>query len=101
MKSLSARAGGSVTLQTNAEIQSGDLILWTLGAENLLIKVDLGMTSINKRFRDRLELYHQIGSLTITNITDTDSGHFKLQIINREQTTFRRFNVTFNDDGGK
>ncbi len=87
--------GGSVILQTKTEIQSDDLILWTFGAENcLVVKVDSGTTSISEKFRGRLELDKTTGSLTITNTRTTDSGVYKLQIINREQTTFRRFNVT-------
>jgi len=31
--------------------------------------------------------------LATGNITRTDSGHFKLQILNTRQATFRRFNV--------
>ncbi len=87
--------GGSVILQTKTETQSDDLILWTFGAENcLVVKVDSGTTSISEKFRGRLELDKTTGSLTITNFRTTDSGVYKLQIINREQTTFRRFNVT-------
>lgn len=95
VKKLSATAGGSVFLQTKTEIQSDDLILWTLGAENILVvKKDSGTNTVNERFRGRLRLGKTTASLMIINITNTDSGHFKLQIINTENTTFRRFNVT-------
>ncbi|ROI28682.1 hypothetical protein DPX16_0265, partial [Anabarilius grahami] len=90
-------AGDPVTLETDAELQSGDLMLWTFGPENrLVVKTESGRTSISESFRDRLELDNETGSLTIGNIGITDSGHFKLQVINSEQTTFRRFNVTVN-----
>lgn len=88
-------AGGSVLLQNDAEIQTDSLLLWTLGAENSLVATNA--TSINKtdeRFTDRVELDENTGSLMVRNIRAEDSGHYKLQIINREQTTFRRFNVT-------
>ncbi len=89
------KEGASVLLQTSAEIQTDDLILWTFGAQNhLVVKNDSGKESTGKRFRDRLMLNNTTGSLTIRNIRITDSGHFKLQIINSEQTTFKRFNVT-------
>ncbi len=92
---MSVKEGASVLLQTAAEIQTEDLILWTFGAQNrLVVKRDSGKESTGKRFRDRLTLNTMTGSLTIRNIRITDSGHFKLQIINSEQTTFRRFNVT-------
>ncbi|XP_067236933.1 uncharacterized protein [Chanodichthys erythropterus] len=95
VRTRTAKVGEHVTLETHAEIQSDDLMLWTLGPENrLVVKTDSGGTSISERFRDRLEPDNETGSLTIRNIEITDSGHFKLQIINSERTIFRRFNVT-------
>ncbi|XP_026054402.1 uncharacterized protein LOC113040278 [Carassius auratus] len=96
VKSKQVQEGESVTLQIEAQIQRGDLILWTFGASNLLVIRDelTGTESIHEDFRNRLELDHQNGDLTIRNITVKDSGHFKLQIINHQKTTFRRFNVT-------
>ncbi|XP_050961147.1 uncharacterized protein LOC127162402 isoform X1 [Labeo rohita] len=96
VKKVSAKVGETVTLNPGVEtIQRGDLILWTFGAKNcLVVKAESGMTTINERFGDRLELDHHTGSLTITNTTDTDFGLFQLQIINKERTRYRRFNVT-------
>ncbi|XP_048014391.1 uncharacterized protein LOC125247202 [Megalobrama amblycephala] len=95
VRTLPVNAGDPVTLETKAELQSDDLMLWTFGPENrLVVKTDSGRTSISESFRDRLELDKKTGSLIIRNIGITDSGHFKLQIINSKQTTFRRFNVT-------
>ncbi|XP_073691679.1 uncharacterized protein [Garra rufa] len=95
VESMSVKEGTSALLQTAAEIQTDDLILWTFGAQNrLVVKSDSGTTSIGRQFGDRLKLNMQTGSLTIWDMRITDSGHFKLQIINSEQTTFRRFNVT-------
>lgn len=88
------KAGESVPLKTDAKIQSDDLMLWTFGPENrLVVKTDSGITSISERFGGRLELDKETGSLNISNIGPEDSGHFKLQIINSEQTIFRRVNV--------
>ncbi|ROJ73025.1 hypothetical protein DPX16_1209 [Anabarilius grahami] len=95
VRTRTVNAGDPVPLETDAELQSGDLMLWTFGPENrLVVKTESGRTSISESFRDRLELDNETGSLTIRNIGITDSGHFKLQIINSKQTTFRRFNVT-------
>uniref|UniRef100_A0A8C1YFF5 Immunoglobulin domain-containing protein n=1 Tax=Cyprinus carpio TaxID=7962 RepID=A0A8C1YFF5_CYPCA len=89
------KSGDFVTLNIDSEIKSDDLILWTFGAKNcLVVKVDSGTTTISENFIGRLQLDHQSGSLTIRNTRTTDSGVYKLQIINSEQTTFRRFNVT-------
>ncbi|CAM4659276.1 unnamed protein product [Leuciscus chuanchicus] len=95
VRTVSVKEGDSVHLQTGVEIQTGDLMLWTFGPENRLvvIKKELERT-ISERFKGRLELDHQTGSLTITDIKKTESGHFKLQVIStEEQATFRRFNV--------
>ncbi|KTG01678.1 hypothetical protein cypCar_00045957 [Cyprinus carpio] len=100
MSKVPAMVGGSVTLNTNinTEIQSDDLILWTFGAENCFVtKDDSGRTSCSKRFRDRLKLDEKTGSLTIRDITNADFGVYKLQIINSEKTTFKRFDVTVTD----
>uniref|UniRef100_A0A8C2C7D6 Immunoglobulin domain-containing protein n=1 Tax=Cyprinus carpio TaxID=7962 RepID=A0A8C2C7D6_CYPCA len=89
------KSGDFVTLNIDSEIKSDDLILWTFGAKNcLVVKVDSGTTTISENFIGRLQLDHQSGSLTIRNTRTRDSGVYKLQIINSEQTTFRRFNVT-------
>ncbi|KAL0161281.1 hypothetical protein M9458_045006, partial [Cirrhinus mrigala] len=48
-----------------------------------------------ERFRDRLKLDHQTGSLTITNIKNTDSGEYKLKIISiSERESEKIFNVS-------
>ncbi|XP_059424826.1 uncharacterized protein LOC132159329 [Carassius carassius] len=48
----------------------------------------------DERFRDRLEVDHQNGSLTIINSRTTDSGLYELQIISRGFTIIRSFSVT-------
>ncbi|XP_026105567.1 uncharacterized protein LOC113077376 isoform X1 [Carassius auratus] len=101
MKIVSVKKGGSVSLKTGTKIQKSDEILWTFGAENCLVVRDNPGTPIGKRFTGRLELDKKTGSLTIRNIETADSGHFKLQIINSEKTTFRRFNVSVTESIGK
>ncbi len=88
------KVGESVTLETDIEIQKGDVILWTFGVKSrLVVKAESGTTRVCESFRGRLQLDHKNGSLTITNITKADFGHFLLQVLNSERNRFRRFNV--------
>ncbi len=70
--SLSVVEGDSVTLNTNiTEIPEEDDILWKFGAEKSLIaqinRADGIINTCNdRRFRDRLKLDDQTGSLSIT-----------------------------------
>ncbi|XP_056615262.1 V-set and immunoglobulin domain-containing protein 1-like [Triplophysa dalaica] len=97
--SVSVMEGDSVTLHTNlTEIQRRDQILWMFGPQETRIaeiyKQSIHMFVSSERFRDRLKLDSQTGSLTITNIRITDSGLYKLQIQHFEGLSVRRFSVT-------
>ncbi|XP_048038434.1 uncharacterized protein LOC125263480 isoform X2 [Megalobrama amblycephala] len=86
---VSVNEGDSVTLHTDFKNNQQDDIKWYFN--NIRIAQIIGDLSESctdvqcnegtERFRGRLKLDHQTGSLTITNITDTDSGEYKLQII--------------------
>ncbi|XP_067258916.1 uncharacterized protein [Chanodichthys erythropterus] len=101
VKKVEVAVGDPVLLKNDAEIQTRSLLLWTFGAENSLIVTNAtSKDQTDERFTGRVELDENTGSLTVRNIRTTDSGHYKLQIINREQTTFRRFNVTITESSG-
>ncbi|KAL0161505.1 hypothetical protein M9458_045230, partial [Cirrhinus mrigala] len=94
------KEGDSVTLHTDTEIQSNDLILWMFG-NTVIAKIDKAAQRFHTYdgpdgiFRDRLELDHQTGSLTITNIRNTDSEDYELKISSSSRRTInRRFTVT-------
>ncbi|KAI2650712.1 CD48 antigen [Labeo rohita] len=80
--------GDSVTLNSGlTEMMDDHLILWRFGTENILIAEINVMTDsvtvyddvLNGRFRDRLNVDDQTGSLTITDITTELAGLYKLQ----------------------
>ncbi len=87
--------GDSVTLHTDlTEIH--DDILWKYGDDNSLLaqinrENQISSTYddvLDERFRDRLKLDHQTGSLTITNITTQHAGLYKLDITGVKSKTF-------------
>ncbi|XP_051727198.1 uncharacterized protein LOC127500240 isoform X2 [Ctenopharyngodon idella] len=101
VKTESVKEGGSVRLETTATIQTGDLLLWMFGAEKSLVATNATWPdTTDNRFAGRVELNKKKGWLTIRNVRRTDSGHYKLQIINSKQTTCRRFNVDVTDSTG-
>ncbi len=101
VKSVSVMEGDSVSLQTNTELQTHDEIMWTFGLSGTRIAEiikDTGRFSaydvFDGRFRDRLKLDHQTGSLTITNTRTTDSGLYEVTIIRNMTDITCRFNVS-------
>uniref|UniRef100_A0A8C1NSS9 Immunoglobulin domain-containing protein n=1 Tax=Cyprinus carpio TaxID=7962 RepID=A0A8C1NSS9_CYPCA len=80
--------GDSVTLHTGVETNQQDRIRWYFNYTRIaqitgdlsFICTDVQCNEGTERFRDRLKLDHQTGSLTIMNITNTDSGVYKLLI---------------------
>ncbi len=92
--------GDSVTLHIDlTEIQQADDIMWTFGAEKSFIakiKKQQQISTFNGtdgRFRDRLKLDNQTGSLTITNITTEHAGLYKVEITG-EKLISRTINVS-------
>ncbi|XP_016372828.1 uncharacterized protein LOC107712185 [Sinocyclocheilus rhinocerous] len=95
--------GDSVTLYTDlTEIQKADLILWTFGSDNTRIvqinrmanKISLYDDALDGRFRDRLKVDHQTGSLTITDTTTQHTGVYRfLQIIDGKEVLPKKFRI--------
>ncbi len=98
VKTVSVMEGDSVTLNTDVEIQTEDHILWTFGPQSVqiaeIIKRDhFIFVSNNGRFRDKLHMDIQTGSLTIRNIRSEHSGLYQMQI-SSSKVLLKRFNVT-------
>uniref|UniRef100_A0A673I5W8 SLAM family member 9-like n=1 Tax=Sinocyclocheilus rhinocerous TaxID=307959 RepID=A0A673I5W8_9TELE len=99
VKSVSLMEGDSVALNTDVtEIQRDDQILWMFGPRDTRIaeiyKQIISIYDNNDKFRDRLSVDSQTGSLTIKNIRTEHTGLYKLQIFSHRGTSYKRFNVT-------
>ncbi|XP_056095318.1 uncharacterized protein LOC130073761 [Rhinichthys klamathensis goyatoka] len=94
--------GYSATFQTDVtKIRENDDILWKFGAENTLI-AEISRENrifstyddvLDGRFRDRLKLDDQTGSLTITNPTTEHAGVYQL-LIRGVKLISKTFNVS-------
>ncbi|XP_048019818.1 uncharacterized protein LOC125250999 isoform X2 [Megalobrama amblycephala] len=98
VKTLIVMEGDSITLNTSVtEIKRDDTILWMFGDDEYIAKMNeaagLYFISEGERFRDRLSLDNQTGSLTIKNIRTEHTGYYQLQIRSKSETT-KKFSVT-------
>ncbi|KTF71102.1 hypothetical protein cypCar_00048543, partial [Cyprinus carpio] len=98
MKRKSVKEGESVTLDPAVIKNITDVMVWYFN-DALIAEITGDQSKIcsddecKERFRDRLKLNNQTGSLTIMNITITDSGDYKLKSSSRF-SIMRIFTVT-------
>uniref|UniRef100_A0A8C1T3Z4 Immunoglobulin domain-containing protein n=1 Tax=Cyprinus carpio TaxID=7962 RepID=A0A8C1T3Z4_CYPCA len=95
----SVKEGESVTLHPGKIKNPNDCKMWYF-KDIFIFHITGDQSKIctdvqcKERFRDRLQLDHQTGSLNITNTRNTDSGDYKLLIISSRFSIFRSFSVT-------
>ncbi|XP_067271060.1 uncharacterized protein [Pseudorasbora parva] len=105
--SVSVMEGDSVTLNTNVTTNQQEKIKWYFN-NTLIAHINRSLSvictdvqckedNVTERFRGRLKLVHQTGSLTIMNINRTHSGDYTLVIINGSDSE-TIFSVTVHDE---
>ncbi|XP_048039287.1 uncharacterized protein LOC125264086 [Megalobrama amblycephala] len=97
--SVSVNEGDSVTLNTGVKTNQQEVIKWYIN-HTCIAQITGDQSKIctdvqcDEKFRDRLKLDHQTGSLTIMNTRNTDSGEYKLKIIiSSSISIMKRFSV--------
>ncbi len=98
IKRKSVNEGESVTLESDETKKTNYEMTWYF-SDNLIAEITGDQNKIctddqcDERFRDRLKLDHQTGSLTITDTRTTDSGLYQLQINSSRFSIIRIFTV--------
>uniref|UniRef100_A0A8C2HPN5 Immunoglobulin domain-containing protein n=1 Tax=Cyprinus carpio TaxID=7962 RepID=A0A8C2HPN5_CYPCA len=100
--SVSVMEGDSVTLYTNVTTTQQDEILWYFNDTRIAvitgdlsrICTDVQCNEDTERFRDRLNLETQTGSLTIKNIQTADTGVYQLKIFSSSSISDKTFSAT-------
>ncbi|XP_052445448.1 uncharacterized protein LOC127987215 isoform X2 [Carassius gibelio] len=109
LESVIVMEGDSVTLHTDVKTNQHEKIKWFFNDTRIAqisdylsrTCTDVECNEDTERFRDRLKLDHQTGSLTIMNITNTDSGLYRLQIISSNSISKKLFSITVHVPGSK
>ncbi|XP_026054385.1 uncharacterized protein LOC113040258 isoform X2 [Carassius auratus] len=105
---VSVMEGESVTLHTGVKTNQRDRIRWyfndtriaQMTGDQSKICTDVQCNEDTERFRDRLKLDHQTGSLTIMNIRNTDAGDYYVETIISGNISEKIFSVTITGGSG-
>ncbi|XP_068072296.1 uncharacterized protein isoform X2 [Danio rerio] len=103
--SVSVTEGDSVTLYSGVKTNQQENIVWYFNDVRIAqINQDLNKSCTDvqcnentDKFRGRLKLDHQTGSLTIMNTRSTDAGNYHLEIVSSGGYSVKTFGVTVYD----
>ncbi|KAA0711878.1 hypothetical protein E1301_Tti024203 [Triplophysa tibetana] len=99
VETVSAMKGDSVTLHNDlTDVQKDEVLLWS--SYNSIAEIDkttqnvLTYDDADRRFKNRMQINNQTGSLTIQNISITDSGLYNLEIRGSRHTLLTTLIIT-------
>ncbi|XP_056303249.1 uncharacterized protein si:ch1073-188e1.1 isoform X2 [Danio aesculapii] len=100
--SVPVKEGDSVTLSTDVKIIQEQDFKWyfndtriaQINGDRRFTCTDVKCNEGTERFRNRLQLDHETGSLTIINTRTTDSGNYSLLIFSKERHPEKIFRVS-------
>ncbi|XP_067271618.1 muscle M-line assembly protein unc-89-like [Pseudorasbora parva] len=97
-ETMTVIAGEDVPLPSSTFIEVDEIVHWLFNDETIAIGMnkDINLTSYPfERFRNRLQLDHQTGSLTIKNTRTSDTGKYHLKLL--RSGIERKFTVTVSE----
>ncbi|KAK7136723.1 hypothetical protein R3I93_016927 [Phoxinus phoxinus] len=102
-KTVECKEGRHAVLQSYQEMKKGDQMLWRrvsgkVSAVASMSENDKKTYWYHMRFRGRLQLDPQTGSLIIRNLRKTDAGVYVLEIKSRGGTAYRKYKVTLSGE---
>ncbi|XP_056614656.1 uncharacterized protein LOC130429853 [Triplophysa dalaica] len=102
VKTVSVMKGDSVSLHNDlTDVQKDEVLFWS--SDISIAEIDkttqnvLTYDDADRRFKNRMQINNQTGSLTIQNISITDSGLYNLEIIGSRYTLLTTFIITVCD----
>uniref|UniRef100_UPI003AAD3B7A uncharacterized protein isoform X2 n=1 Tax=Centroberyx gerrardi TaxID=166262 RepID=UPI003AAD3B7A len=100
---VKTRDGETGTLHLNKTGLNSDTYVWTYGLHspiNAITIVNKGdITVVNgTRFKNRLQTHVETGSITVSNLTINDTGHFMVQFVTETGLWQQTFHLTVCDE---
>ncbi|XP_052447182.1 uncharacterized protein LOC127988462 isoform X2 [Carassius gibelio] len=102
-RKITVMEGDPVTLHPDTGIQKSDEVQWLFDDKEQIVLTEIKNTKVTEytgpdwRFRDRLKLNEEKGTLTITNTRTEHTGFYTLKITRGKDKIYKRFYISVNE----